>query len=351
MELAKSDGIVAEQIASSTIVSKESSPCGTIRLVQPKGGGLLPITQGPSCSKQLFKDPAVVTAKDLAQVQLNTGLSNSGIKKLTSTIMHVSSAKVLEPNILHKFQDLGKSLEEHFTQTPTTFISSDQKKSQSVVIHCKNLQALTEEVLLSRKVFSKHIIKLGINGGGGFLKVCLGVLQNEADSEAVYPPNKRFLTSSTSKDSGVKQQFLVAVAEGVQENYSNVKLILSLISISEINFVVSCDMKLANIICGLQSHASAHPCTWCTVESSNLANQGTLRTFRSLKQAHKTYTAAGSDIKKAKLFGNVIHDPILSLDDDALVLDLIPPMELHLLLGVGNYLFKILTDLWPKSAE
>ena len=45
-ELAKSDGIVAEQIASSTIVSKESSPCGTIRLVQPKGGGLLPITQG-----------------------------------------------------------------------------------------------------------------------------------------------------------------------------------------------------------------------------------------------------------------------------------------------------------------
>ncbi|XP_047141754.1 uncharacterized protein LOC124816450 [Hydra vulgaris] len=72
-ELAKSDGVVAEQVASSTIVSKKSSPCGTIRLVQPKGGGLLPITQGPSCSKQLFKDPAVVTAKDLAQVQLNTG--------------------------------------------------------------------------------------------------------------------------------------------------------------------------------------------------------------------------------------------------------------------------------------
>ena len=110
-------------------------------------------------------------------------------------------------------------------------------------------------------------------------------------------------------------------------------------------------MKLANNLCGLKAHSSSHSCTWCTAENSNLANCGTQRTFGSLKQSFHAFSAADSNTKNAKKFGNVIYEPILSLGNSALVMDLIPPMELHLLLGVVNHYFKVLKDVWPKADD
>ena len=37
------------------------------------------------------------------------------------------------------------------------------------------------------------------------------------------------------------------------------------------------------------------------------------------------------------------------MSDDSLIIDLIPPMELHLLLGVLNNLLKSLKDSWPNT--
>ena len=48
----------------------------------------------------------------------------------------------------------------------------------------------------------------------------------------------------------------------------------------------------------------------------------------------------GGDIRRSKDFKNVIHPPLLDFPGDKLVLDALPLMELHLLLGVVNYLFK-----------
>nr|XP_047129266.1 uncharacterized protein LOC124809287 isoform X1 [Hydra vulgaris] len=159
------------------------------------------------------------------------------------------------------------------------------------------------------------------------------------------PPCKKNLTTNSSKDSGCNRQLIIAIAEDLFETYLNVQNVLSLIKPNPKDFVVSCDLKLANILCGLQSHSSPHPCTWCDVPSNNLAQSGNLRTFGSLKSSCQAFDAAGRDMKKAKEFGNVVHPPLLALDDEQLVLDLIPPMELHLLLGVVNHLFKILMSM------
>ncbi|XP_047125707.1 uncharacterized protein LOC124807639 isoform X2 [Hydra vulgaris] len=163
--LAANDGKVAEQIASSTITSKDASPHGTVRLSQTKSGREFPITPGPSSAKQLLKDHPVVTAQDLAQVQINTGLSNNGIRKLATTINNVSTTKVLEPYIVKKFQNLGKNLKESFTQITAAFTNADKTTSNYIVAYCKSLNSLIEDLLLTRKIFSNHVIKLGINGG------------------------------------------------------------------------------------------------------------------------------------------------------------------------------------------
>ena len=43
--------------------------------------------------------------------------------------------------------------------------------------------------------------------------------------------------------------------------------------------------------------------------------------------------------------------PLTDLPDQTSIFDLIPPMELHLMLGVVNHLFMALRDIWPKADD
>ena len=55
--------------------------------------------------------------------------------------------------------------------------------------------------------------------------------------------------------------------------------------------------------------------------------------------------------KQVTKFRNVIHEPILFYLNEPLALDIIPPMELHLLLGVVNHLLKFLKSTCPHLEE
>ena len=54
-----------------------------------------------------------------------------------------------------------------------------------------------------------------------------------------------------------------------------------------------------------------------------------------------------------KKFGIVIHTPIFNADDSDLtpVLALLPPHELHLLIGPVNTMYNGLADIWPESGR
>ena len=179
-------------------------------------------------------------------------------------------------------------------------------------------------------------MKIGIDGGGGFLKVSLGVmdLQQLTQQVTIKP-----LTHLSSNDSSVKRQLLLAICEELPETYPNVKAILELVQVHQISFIMFCDMKLANI-CGNQSYASSHLFTWCDVDAKNLASCGASRTFGSVKKNYYTFVSSGSDGKKAKRFNNTVDSPIISMPDDSLIIDLISPMELQLLLAVVNHLLQ-----------
>ena len=170
---------------------------------------------GSSSARALFPEPSIKT-EDLVQVQLNTGLSNLGMKKLASTINRVSDTKIVETSFLAKFEAIGKQLSEFFTQTSIQVLS-ESNSTDFVVVHCKDLAELLNEVLLSRRVFQNHIVKLGIDGGGGFLKVSLGIMELDSHCDSRSPPRKKLLTQRTAKDSSVKRQMLVALSEDYQK--------------------------------------------------------------------------------------------------------------------------------------
>ena len=74
-------------------------------------------------------------------------------------------------------------------------------------------------------------------------------------------------------------------------------------------------MKFANIICGIQSHLSQHPCCWCDVKSDDLKEQGTPRNFRSIRMQYKAFIEKESRKMCAKDFHNVVNNPLFDQED------------------------------------
>ena len=62
------------------------------------------------------------------------------------------------------------------------------------------------------------LIRIGLDGGGGFLKICLSLFDLYAsESKSTKTLSKKF------KDSGVKKVFIIGVAPNTPENYYNMK--------------------------------------------------------------------------------------------------------------------------------
>lgn len=77
------------------------------------------------------------------------------------------------------------------------------------------------------------------------------------------------------KDSEVKKLILVALAPNIQENYKNIFMLWKISKINDLReYYVASDLKMINILLGLMSHASMHPCSWCIADKNNLHRSG-----------------------------------------------------------------------------
>ena len=185
-----------------------------------------------------------------------------------------------------------------------------------------------------------------IDGGGSFLKFSLSIISNGGSQNVKTSSasnDKSLLTVEHGQETSAKCQLLVAVAENVSETYENVKKVLSLFGTIDVPFFIECDIKLPNIICGIQSHSSKHPCCWCDVKSEDFKEQETPKNFRPNRMQYKAFIENRKMC--AKDFHNVVHNPLFDQEDVKQVIEFIPPMELHLLLGIVNHLYKSMLDV------
>ena len=74
----------------------------------------------------------------------------------------------------------------------------------------------------------------------------------------------------------MKKVFILAVAPDVQENDVNLKKLWIDTGIVTLQkpFTIATDLKFCNILLGLMSHSSLHPCCWCDVDKYNLDKKG-----------------------------------------------------------------------------
>lgn len=137
----------------------------------------------------------------------------------------------------------------------------------------------------------------------------------------------------------MKKLFILGLIEDSQENDENVLKLWSILDPEKLKFKIASDLKLINILCGLSTHASSHPCCYCMAHKSNLGVSGNYRSLGMCLQNFKNWKAEGIKKTNASKFNNCINPPIISGDEDDEIIYLIPSPELHIMIGVVNKLY------------
>lgn len=284
-------------------------------------------------------------AETFLEIQTKYNLSQNVTRYIAKDIRDASSTLVItnqEPHqhLKEKLQNRIHIYDEFFTSKIFNFVKivgNTTEDSSRVVVFCENLYGFLDSVKKQRSL-SEFYLKFGIDGGGKFLKVCLSVFSKQNEEVIGNAEVQSVKSTKKFKDSSVKKLFILALAPNTQENYENVKLLWLSLQINCFPFIVSTDLKLANLLIGIMAHSSSFPCTWCEIGASQLDSRGILRTLGNLMQNHLNWVNAGAKKNDAKYFKCCIHGPILGSFDqeDKLILLLIPLPELHLLLGVVN---------------
>ena len=175
------------------------------------------------------------------------------------------------------------------------------KKVNRNVVYCNDIDNLISHVCQQRGFHpeTRLFVKIGIDGGGSFLKVCLNIDRENDELTSLISQKKKWSYEKQSscdkfKYSGVFKLIILAIVEDVEESYTNVKCLLDLLQlknalISEnIVYSYAFDMKLANRFLGLGTATSTFPCPWCELPKSQFAEQdflfegGEMRTLGSI---------------------------------------------------------------------
>ena len=212
-------------------------------------------------------------------------------------------------------------------------------------IVCYDLPGLINKVIEKRQRERYSVlIKVSIDGGGKFSKIWASVFDiDDPISKMSSALPKMFLKS------GVRKIFIIGLGPDVSEVYVNVKRLWMNCGVEHLrNYIVSTDLKLRNILLGMMNHSSCNPCAWCDVTKDALHKKGNKRTISSLMNLFWNFFESRNEKSEAKKFGNVILSPPLppilchNTDNEAPVIFLLPPPELHLLIGPVNKMYAAL---------
>ena len=105
--------------------------------------------------------------------------------------------------------------------------------------------------------------------------MCLNVMTPVNDNEPSASVKKRLkyedgIAAKSMKSTSVNKLLILAITPGVPENYDNIFKVLELLKLEDLpetsKVRYAADLKMINLLLGLMSHSSAHPCSWCDMD-------------------------------------------------------------------------------------
>jgi hypothetical protein len=359
----EADERTQEIIASMVIKKKALSEGNSVVRLATKGPTPLPM-RVYDAEENI---PPTFSAASLGSLQTSLGASNTTMKrKLIPFIRNIAGKRAVEASSEKYFQCRDKSLEDFFTLSLIEFESNSENCSSTPFVYCNDVDNFINHICAERNTDSENVdIKFGIDGGGGFFKVCLTIHDKNRRDAAGSTHNMK-MVDQMSLDTSVKKIFIIAIAPEIKETYCNVKTVLDQVKIENLDmlFTFAVDLKLANIIGGIQAHGCSYPCIWCECPKAHFhepqnGDSFALRTIGSVRKNVNGFHEASlktTEMKKCKQaqardFKSCVHEPLLKGGDDDLVLTCLPPSELHLLLRVTNKLYDELQSLSAEVAN
>ena len=209
-KIAQADGKGAELVASVVIASKDSSLNGTIRLTQQSWRQSHSTAKRGISSTTAVQNPAFYSG--YGSHSAKHWISNNGMRKLGSTLNQISPLRLVEPNFQLKFAQAGQKVADHFTISSMNMSEDNQTRE---VVHCHFLIDLSVKVQVSKNLGDSVVLKLGIDGGGSFLKVSFTHIElekNELEPQSPVQKNMKLTSPLSAKATSVKQQMLVALS-------------------------------------------------------------------------------------------------------------------------------------------
>ena len=221
-----------------------------------------------STSAKLFKrqkqeaavpKPVSISAENLSTIGINMNMSVRKSRELAQQIRQAAGSRsIIEKGAQAQIRDDRHVLDDHFQCENLLFLEENTKTKEKRkffehTIICKDVNHLISEIIRHRHPESCSVmIRLGLDGGRGFLKFCLNVFNVDDPVSKCSEIAKKF------KDSGVKKALILAISQGVQENYQNLKKMWIKLGLRSMAypFTIATDMKLINILLGMQNHLS-----------------------------------------------------------------------------------------------
>ena len=162
---------------------------------------------------------------------------------------------------------------------------------------------------------------LGLDGGQSKLIATLAIIpQNEKDKKGRMAED---LVKNRSKSTSAKRCLVVGRIDAVPENRTNIKVLIDKLDLPGLQreFCIIADIKVIDLMLGIQSTSSIHSCPYCTGNKVDKfgrpTNQkgtwvrGEVRTGKSLRESFEAYSQSGSKRKNLKNFASVEHMPLL----------------------------------------
>ena len=154
---------------------------------------------------------------------------------------------------------------------------------------------------------------------------------------------------------GPKRSIILAAVMDVKESYNNMSVLIDLTKINEVEYALSLDLKLMNIILGITSHSSKHPCPYgeCYKDNNGYWIKGKDRTIKNITANQKRWIekSGGDKGNRAILkdYMNTEHEPLINGSREEPVIKVIPPPPLHtILLGPVNLVINELIKRCPN---
>jgi len=302
-------------------------------------------------------EPPQFSFKEIEHMKNDSNVSDTGMKRINKNLRIKLGRKIIQPHqrkSMHNKEKLVYS--DIFDSREESFKSSDKKSIKRPLVICKEITEFTKRICDKRNQHPYDMqYKVGIDGDREFLKYTLTIY----DDEETHVPTKRIKYSegigsrNRFKSTGVKKILILALAAKVPEGYYNCKKIIDLLQLNEqLSYKIAADLKLHNIIIGIQSHSSSFPCEYCLEPAGfhDVNSVYPLRTLNSIEKLALDWQRDCGKRSELKHYHNCEFPPAISGNEEGEteVLVKLPPPSLHLNMGAFNHIFDELKKAHPN---